>query len=530
MHRRNDVLFSLSMEERMFSKENEREDLMRRQNPERESVLLVRTRHATDWFAHFLSFGQALIAVLAIVTCILAILAFCLSDLLIKLWKAWVGAWPQFLLQFLGQAPDARHIHQVILIDVFFCILLLTGGAYLLTKRAIKELRGLLASARQQAPGSTPFSIREYVRFSSAPWLLPQVIEAPSLTTVLDILQDHESTSEAWSRELARFLEERQQEPPPAISMLVSLSEQVTVSLIGQDGKQESLHFPHPQQAALVAFFALQPRGTWIPRQKVIKQVYGAEGAHLFALHISRIHAAINKVAREGGLLTENDEETAQPQEKLKLFEYDESAQDHLWRRVVSCEVEVFGELEAFYQRVKTAEENGTRLQQEELRSGCHQLMQMYGRGYLAEHQAPKTIWSWARDGYIEYRDKCLFLLKYTAEREWELAHRLQGNERYEAIRQAALLPGWFALVANGIVPLPHIEQAEEALCRSLKLYCMLRDIAAAKAIYQAYAQQAKSRDARWRPKQKITEIWPEATAEESPDAGARKNARRPQR
>ena len=95
--------------------------------------------------------------------------------------------------------------------------------------------------------------------------------------------------------------------------------------------------------------------------------------------------------------------------------------------------------------------------------------MQNYGRGYLAEHQAPKTPWPWARDRYIEYRDKCLYCLKHAAQREWAAAQNQRGNERYEAIRQCALFYGWFAVVASGIVPILHIEEAEEALCKSLK-------------------------------------------------------------
>lgn len=495
--------------------QKEVEDLMRQHGPGRESILILRAQHTRDWFAYFWSVGQVVIAVLAVITCVLSILAICFSDVLPKMGKAVEQSWPQFLMQFLGQTPDASHVRQVLLLDVFFLLLVMTGGAYLLAKRAIKELHGLLSSAHRQQPRSASFPVREYIRVFSAPWLYPQVIEAPSPTTVLDVLQDHQSTSEAWIRELEAYIEERQQESPPALSMLLSISDSVTISLVGQDGKRETISFTHPQQAALIAYFAMQPRGAWIPRGKVIKQVYGAKGAHLFALHVSRIHAAINQVAKDAGFLSREAGDTGQSSEKLKLFEFDDSEQVHEWRRVVSCEVEVFGDLNAFYERLKAAEDTHTLVGQEETRRGCHQVMQTYGRGYLAEHQAPKSIWLWARDEYIAYRDKCLFILRYAAEREWEAAHTQQGDERYEAIRQSALFYGWFALVANGIVPILHIEEAEEALCTSLKRYNMIRDVAAARAAFQAYAQQAKSKDDRWKPKLKITEIWPEATSED---------------
>jgi hypothetical protein len=495
--------------------QKEVENIMHQQRPERESILILRAHHTSDWFAYFGSIGQVVVAVLAVITCVLSVLAICFSDLLLKMGKALWQSWPQFLMQFLGRAPDASRIHQVLLLDAFCILLVMTWGAYLLAKRTIKELRGLLSSAHRQQPRSTTFPVREYIRFSSAPWLYPQIIEAPSPTTILDILQDHQGTSEAWIRELEAYIEERQQESPPALSMLLSISDRVTISLVGQDGKRETIYFAHPQQAALIAYFAMQPRGAWIPRGKVIKQVYGAKGGHLFALHVSRIHAAINQAAKDAGFLSREEGDAGQQSEKLKLFEFDDSVQDHVWRRVVSCEVEVFGDLNAFYDSLKAAEDTNTISGQEETWRGCHQVMQTYGRGYLAEHQAPKSIWLWARDGYIEYRDKCLFILRHVAEREWEAAHTQQGNERYEAIRQSALYYGWFTLVANCIVPILHIEEAEEALCKSLKLYYMIKDIAAARAIFQAYAQQAKSKDARWKPKMKITEIWPEATSED---------------
>jgi len=453
--------------------------------------------------------------VLAVMTCTLGLLELCLSGLPIKLWKASSQSWPQFLLQFISQAPDAPHLDRVMFMDVFFFLLLMTGGACLLARRSIKELRGLLTCVRQQTSGSQTLSVREYIHCSSPPWLYPEIIEAPSPTTVLDILQDHVSTSEAWSMELATYLEEKQREPPPAVSMLISISEKVTISFIGQDGKRETMYFTHPQQAALIAFFAVQRRGMWISRRHVIKQVYGAKGGHLFALHTSRIHAAINGVARDAGFLSQEEGEAGQQSEKLKLFEFDDGGQEHVWRRVVSCEVEVFGDLNAFYERIKDAEDTHRVPGQEESRRACHQVMQNYGRGYLAEHQAPKTMWPWARDSYIEYRDKCLFCLKYGAQREWEAAQNQRGNDRYEAIRQSALFYGWLAVVASGIVPIPHIEEAEEALCKSLKLYYLIKDIAAARAIFHAYSQQTKSKDSRWKPKLKMTEIWPEATAED---------------
>ena len=49
---------------------------------------------------------------------------------------------------------------------------------------------------------------------------------------------------------------------------------------------------------------------------------------------------------RQGG-------ETGQQTEKLKLFEFDDSGQEHVWRLLVSCEVEVLGDLTAFYERIQ---------------------------------------------------------------------------------------------------------------------------------------------------------------------------------
>ncbi len=59
--------------------------------------------------------------------------------------------------------------------------------------------------------------------------------------------------------------------------------------------------------------------------------------------------------------------------------------------------------------------------------------------------------------------------------------HRNQrGEEYYQSILKAAMFSWWFAMVANSIIPILHMEEAEGALCKSLKLYNEISDLAAA--------------------------------------------------
>ncbi len=96
-----------------------------------------------------------------------------------------------------------------------------------------------------------------------------------------------------WSHVLAEILEQAPQEKRPPVTVFISVSEHLTVSIIGQDGKQEPVKFDNPSRKAILAFFAFKSKGEWVPRKMAQSQIYGAEGGKLFDLHTSRLKAQL---------------------------------------------------------------------------------------------------------------------------------------------------------------------------------------------------------------------------------------------
>jgi len=360
--------------------------------------------------------------------------------------------------------------------------------------------------------------------------LLPDVIADPSPTTVLDLVQDYESAHKPLREDIAACIADAQEDPSAAIGIRISLAERLTVSLVGQDGKQETTALNTDSWSALVAYLALQPRGAWVSRKKLLKEAYGGTSAaeySLFRVHVGRINDFLTTVAMEAGLLSQGVTDTDGPVRKITLFEQANDEQPVV-RLLPACEVTVFPRLISLQERVtatKADAEHPDCFSREELNRRCSEALQSYGKGLLAEHQPFNRIWPWARESYSTYRDMCLFVLEYAAERNSAYAadQRLTDDEQAESMSQAAQCYGWYALVASGIIP--KVGDGEQALQRCLTIYRDLIDRSAAEDVYQAYAEQMMQKDGWWKPSPETTHVWLEVTAQS--DLGRRSRKRR---
>ncbi len=479
----------------------------KRRQPPGKLFALVSADVDVSFIAHVQSLCLLLVVICAGLSMVCELLSLCLEGIPIKIWHAFLQSWPQVLLVLIGRPASGTYSQRVNAVYLWITLWLFLIFLCWLIRRFARDFQGLRKAARAQTPGEPTVNVSEYMRVSPASWLYPQLIDAPSPTALLDLLQQGQD----WSQHIAEVLQNAPEEKRPPITILISLSDHLTISIMSQDGKQETMQFKNNSWVAILAFFALHNKGEWIPRDTVVKHVYGAENGHLLALHTSRINAQVNQVAEDAGFLDEQAfEETGG---KLDLFEQDESDPRHLWRLSPRCEVEIFSDLTSLYEQVLVAQTGQVPLHRDALRGRCHQILERYGKGLLAEHQEKHRIWSWLRDAYITYRDQLLCILEYAASCEWQVAQAQAHSdieECQEATWYSARFSGRSSLIALGIVSRP--DAGEPSLLRCLERYYLLKDIDAAGSIYQAYAERMLERDSRWTPRLKILETWPEVT------------------
>src|SRR5260370_6812172 len=107
-------------------------------------------------------------------------------------------------------------------------------------------------------------------------------------------------------------------------------------------------------------------------------------------MHINSIHASINTAAEDAGLIPVDPQEQAPDDEeagKVRIFEYERNKKGHCWRLISNCTVEVFPELQTFYQRFLTTREGEGEIPFEESRNACMQIIQSYGEGLLTGYR-----------------------------------------------------------------------------------------------------------------------------------------------
>ncbi len=490
-----------------------------------EMYALIRIRHKVEWIDYVLSSGYLIMAILAFATSICVVLAFTfaflevmlrhLSGMPIAMWQVWLQNPLQTSVPpIFTFTPDGWSNLKLAFEAACFVSALVLGISCWIAKEAIRDVRSVfLVTIRTPSAAPSP-PVSRLTRISTPLGLLPEIIDAPSLTSVLDLLQDSANLARPTGEILADYASaetENGQRTPVAIR--VSMSHLLTITLIGTDGKQLPCFLKNPGWVALVAYLAIQPRSAWIAKNTVLNTIYGGTKDAQYSLckvHVRRIHRFLAEEAEEIGLLLEQGgRRKTRKSSPITLIEHDVRDKGSPWGLTPACEVEIFPRMRVLYQQVRLAAEGkAPAIALGELYSRCEEMMQEYGRGFLADHQPWHRTWRWARDLYIEHRNMCLHILDYTIQRarntltETELA----PDERSQALGQIAMLYKWFALAASGLIPKE--EQAEQALQESLAVYLELKDITAAEDAYQDYAEALAQKGEMWRPQPRTEELW----------------------
>lgn len=393
------------------------------------------------------------------------------------------------------------------------------------TRRELKHVKGLITLARSGPEHLPPMNLAEYVEVSMPAWLksLPQV-DLPD--DMLEALQ-HVASDEPWMKNLAAYVQRHAPELTPSLSILVSVGEQISISVLGRRGKCECIPITHPQTAAIICYLALQEKGAWVRRQDIVRAIYGTHDQHV-TQHIHRLNEKLNEAVQQ--VLAAPDEQagndvSGQQEDKLKIIEYDERGKENLWRLLVTCEVEILSGVTSLYEQITSAQANPglPPPKRDMLNRSCRQIMDRYGKGLFASYQKQRLgryqYWPWATEFCTRLRDQCLVILDYAARREWAFAmeHKNEPDILHASIRQTAQLNAWKLQVALGVIP--HLQLAEQAVCECLKLYRMIDDLSTACHVFQIYAAFMRARDENWKPPANIINIWPEATELEDPDA-----------
>ena len=286
-------------------------------------------------------------------------------------------------------------------------------------------------------------------------------------------------------------------------------------------------------------FLRLMGKGNGRREKKFFKEyLYSLGQDNLFTRHRERTNAQINDRAQKEGFfpqrLVEQDQKHADvttpaatpnkdehteenaatedhgsKNEAINLFEHKKEGLDSFWRLTPLCSIEVFPFLRSFFQKVKRAQalpEDPTLLSLEELRQGCHHLMEEYGIGFLADHiKENDDLWHWALPFYQEYREQCLSILNYTIVRESTFLETLTDpKEKHAVITSIAQLYGWSAIVATGLDLKDGGVFSEDDIKKSLSYYGQMRKRADAKQVYQRYYELRSGVDPSYIPSEEL--------------------------
>lgn len=384
------------------------------------------------------------------------------------------------------------------------------------TKRAIRDVKGLLAYtlAKPDQPPSIPLS--KHIEVSLPPWLQSSaVIDVPE--NALESLRQHIDVKELWLQNFMTVFHEQNIECPPPINMLISLRSDITISVLGHNNNTKTITITHEQTAAIVAFLAFRQKGKWIPRQEIVQQIYGNNDANI-TKHTSRLNKPLNAAIQQVTGSAEQEEEdvaNSTPETRFLLIEYHEQAKEHFWRLSTQCSIEIYPELEALYRQLKSAKEqaDGSFPRHDELFASCQRIMESYKKGLFAAYQKrhPQEYWHWATEYYTEYRDKCLFILDEAAKQAWDYAEHNEQDPvaRHTAIRHTAQLCTWILEVSLGTIP--HLHYAQQAVSLSIELYRSISDLQSARKTFKTYAIYMLSHHNNWRPPDEVKNIWPKA-------------------
>jgi hypothetical protein len=435
------------------------------------------------------------------------------------------------------------------------------------SKRAWREWRGLRMMHTMTQEQRKDFSLQHFLRISLPSWwLLPSITYDPTPEQLQRLLRESEQAiagrTQAIASALAREEDaEEEQEEHPSIRMLLVLTDHLALSLLGPSGMQITVHLTDAV-ASLVGFLATRAQEAWTAREMFFQQyLYSEWQDGLFTRHRERTNAQINaRVQKEGFLLqpaTERDQEEASvsepidpttedeqdaehsggdeqttpatsSDEEIDLFEHKTEGQDSFWRLTPRCNVEMFPFLTMFHPKVMRAKappEDPTLLSLEELRQGCHRLMEEYGLGFLAKHMKKgNSVWFWARPFYRQYREQCWNILSYAITRESTYLDTLNDvKESHEVIEWIAQLFGWRAIVATGLDLKGEGSFSEEDIMQCLSYYGQMRKRSDARDIYQRYSTLRSEIDPAYEPGEELQKLVDEVLYPQRKAARSRK-------
>ena len=486
--------------------------------PNQELIAFVRVRIRRNWEAYFFSTGLLIAASLGLLSYMLGLLSMCLEGFPIKFWKYLLQTWPQVLLVPLGLEQLAQ-VNENKILFIYLCLALLAVAFFffLYVKRLFTDWWNLLAFARSGQSMKPLTHMGKFLRITSTSWLFPTFVENPSPSEVRQLVQEYEEMTKAWS--ILPPIEDKTSEGPSPITILISLAEELTLTLIGPDGKQKKTVLT-ASKPILVTFLATKSVGIWIKRKDILVNVYGGEGndeiAH-FHVDVRRINKQVNEEAVKAGFLDEEILQREPAQLPLKLFDNEMIDGKPMWRLSSACRVEVYQAFDALYGRMLSLQNQANlSTTKEDLRRLSRQTKQSYGNGYLMRYRKYNIMWKWAKEVYRTYQNKCLTVLEYAARQEQERVDELPYDQQLEARQEAAILYGWIAIISSTLV-LDSV-RSKAALMLCLRLYHGLNDLSSAKLVYQKYVEEMRQRDICWEPEDDIKEVWSEATSiEEKP-------------
>lgn len=377
------------------------------------------------------------------------------------------------------------------------------------------------------------FSLKRFLRVSLPLWMSSSVNYEPTAEELLKLLREREQATESQTQAIASTLEdatqEDEQDEQSSLSMLLTLTSSLSLSILAPGDKRVTIVLTDAV-VSLVGFLATRTKGIWITKEELFKQVYDPGKESAFAMHRKRANAQIIKRTQAAGFFPQKEsedtsqssgdsqsfqnapqievEDTDDSQEneenqvpdmeagaEIELFKNQIQGQTSSWQLNNNCNVEVFPFLTDFYQKVVTAQalpllEAPAVLTLEQLRQGCHHVMEEYGEGFLASHMKKGYIWSWALPLYQQYQKQCLFILAYANQREREYLDTCKiRSERYEVVEHIAQLYGWQAIVAAGRDLKDGGVSSEQDIERCLTYYEKVKKKSAARATYQRYCE-----------------------------------------
>jgi hypothetical protein len=464
----------------------------------------------------------------------------------------WNDGWMLLASIYTGYTIPSHLLLYAILF--WFSLVILVGSFWVVSqaRRNLRELLALRKMHTMTEAERNAFSLERFLHVSLPLWLSPTVNYEPTAEELLKLLREREQATESQTLAIASTLEEsvqdeeqqdeeqrdevqqyevqdEEQDEQPSLSMLLTLTSSLSLSLIGPGSKNVPFQMTDAV-ASLVGFLATREKGTWTTKDELFRGVYDPGKESAFAMHRKRANKQVILHARQAGFLPnkkeiipqlseenqsiqdsqqdeENTEDTSSvfeerqvpgTEEKIEidLFKNQIQGQISSWQLITDCNVDVFPFLTDFYRKVVAAQalsmdgSSALSLSLEQLRQGCHRIMEEYGDGFLASHMKKGYVWTWALPLYRKYQDQCLNILAYSNEREREYLNTCQTREeRSEVVEHIAQFYGWQASVGAGLEPQKDDVSSERDMERCLIYYQRIKKKSAARATYHRYCE-----------------------------------------